>query len=362
MCRRISFLPMYANYSCAFKYFFEKGLELEYITPPPLTNRTLETGSKYSPDFVCTPFKTLLGSMIEALEAGANTLIMLHDSCKFGYFRELAQQILGDMGYKFDIEFINCSNTITEQEFLESVLKLNTGVSRANVVRTVNDLFKMFEYIDEITGTCHQNCGFELQKGAYLHAHSCFISSLNQANSKADILAAYERAKMIISQIPLSKPPKPLCIGMIGEFFTVMDPFSNQQIETRVANLGVEVHRWMNFSNYSLHVHNEASSAHEVKDYISYEMGPNSTKNAWCAINYAKQGFDGIIHVKPANCTPEIDLVPVLRNISFDYNIPVLFITQDCQTNDVALMTRLEAFYDMLSMKRQVKKECIMLI
>ena len=27
------------------------------ITPPPISARTLELGEKYSPDFVCVPFK-----------------------------------------------------------------------------------------------------------------------------------------------------------------------------------------------------------------------------------------------------------------------------------------------------------------
>lgn len=68
--RNVSF-PRYAEYNCAFKYIVEQALGCKYVMPPPLTKRTMELGTKYSPDFVCTPFKTMLGSMIEALEAGA---------------------------------------------------------------------------------------------------------------------------------------------------------------------------------------------------------------------------------------------------------------------------------------------------
>lgn len=55
---------------------------------------------------------------------------------------------------------------------------------------------------------------------------------------------------------------------------------------------------------------------------VQYEMGPTSTANIWCAKNYAVNGFDGIIHVKSAGCTPEIDVMPILQNISADYKIP----------------------------------------
>ena len=49
--------PQWANYSHAFRYLFENGFDVKYMTPPPITKKTLELGSKNSPDYVCTPFK-----------------------------------------------------------------------------------------------------------------------------------------------------------------------------------------------------------------------------------------------------------------------------------------------------------------
>ena len=83
--RKISF-PRYAEYNCAFKYITEQALGARFIMPPALTRRTMELGAKYSPEFVCTPFKTILGSMIESLEAGADTLLMTHGLCRLGYY------------------------------------------------------------------------------------------------------------------------------------------------------------------------------------------------------------------------------------------------------------------------------------
>jgi predicted nucleotide-binding protein (sugar kinase/HSP70/actin superfamily) len=102
--KKVSF-PRYANYNCAMKYILENGLDVTCVLQPPLTQHTLEIGSKYSPDFVCTPFKTSLGSEIEALEAGADTLVMTYGLCKLGYYGELQEQILRDLGYQF--EFVN---------------------------------------------------------------------------------------------------------------------------------------------------------------------------------------------------------------------------------------------------------------
>ena len=68
---------------------------------------------------------------------------------------------------------------------------------------------------------------------------------------------------------------------------------------------------------------------------------------------FRERGFDGIVHAKSAGCTPEIDCVPVLQRISSDYRIPTLYLTYDAQTSDTGLDTRLEAFYDMLAMKKE---------
>ena len=43
----------------------------------------------------------------------------------------------------------------------------------------------------------------------------------------------------------------------------------------------------------------------------------------------------------------------MLQRISADYRIPILYLTYDAQTSDTGLDTRLEAFYDMLAMKKE---------
>ncbi len=46
----------------------------------------------------------------------------------------------------------------------------------------------------------------------------------------------------------------------------------------------------------------------------------------------------------------------MLQKVSEDYSVPVLYLTYDSQTSDTGLDTRLEAFYDMLSMKKEKSK------
>ena len=346
-------LPRYAEYNAAFKYLMEQGLDVKCVLPPPLTQRTLEVGTKNSPDFVCTPFKTSLGSFIEALEAGANTLVMLHGSCKLGYYGELQEQILRDMGYEFDFVNLTDYDTGKNRDFLKVVKRINPQAKYPKFIRALLDAVKMVEYVDELTALYFQNCGFALDRAAYHRAYRAFIGDMYAARSHGDIEAGYRKGKTVLNRLPVHKPAMPLRVGIVGEYYTAMDPFSNLEVEQKLANFGVEVHRWMNVTNRTIHYAGENNLHVKIRELCTYEMGPTSTANIWSAKTYAQQGFDGVVHIKSANCTPEIDVMPVLQRVSEDYKMPFLYLTYDAQTSDVGLMTRLEAFYDMISMRKK---------
>lgn len=94
-----------------------------------------------------------------------------------------------------------------------------------------------------------------------------------------------------------------------------------------------------------------------AKDYLTYDMGPTSTLTVAAAKKYAAGGFDGLIHAKSAGCTPEIDCIPVLQKVSEDYSVPVLYFHLRLSRPPTRAWTsRLEAFYDMLSMKKEKSK------
>lgn len=351
--RKISF-PRYAEYNCAFQYIVEQALGCKYVMPPVLTRRTMELGTKYSPDFVCTPFKTLLGSMIESLEAGADTLLMTHGLCRLGYYGELLEQILRDLGYEFD--FINLSDydMSKKKEYIKLVRRINPKINPARFLTQFMEGVRMVEYLDEITAEYYQNCGFDATGGEYRRAYQDFLTAMYTARCRSDVEQGYRTAKRALQAVPLNKPKRPLRVGIVGEFYTVMDPFSNLELEQKLSGMRVELHRWMNVTHQFLQYGGQKNMHVKIQDLCTYEMGPTATANIWYARECAERKFDGLIHVKSASCTPEIDVMPVLQTISADYKIPVLYLTYDAQTSDVGLQTRLEAFYDMIDMRKRV--------
>ena len=115
--------------------------------------------------------------------------------------------------------------------------------------------------------------------------------------------------------------------------------------------MGVSMARMLNTTNRNLR-YNEKNLRASISDYATYDMGPTSSLTLAAAKRYAEKEFDGIIHLKSAGCTPEIDVMPALQRISSNYNIPLLCLSYDSQTSDTGLDTRLEAFYDMIAMRK----------
>ena len=124
MDRVVSF-PHLGNYYIVFEYFLSNVLKCKVIVPPATTKRTIELGAKYSPDFVCVPFKYNLGNYIEALEKGVNTLIQGGGGCRYGYYGELEEKILRDLGYKFEFYNMISDNHISLKKGYRFCKKMN---------------------------------------------------------------------------------------------------------------------------------------------------------------------------------------------------------------------------------------------
>lgn len=343
----------YCYYDPAFKFFAERVLDAEYLPLPNATRQTTEVGAQNSNDYVCTPFKHILGDFIEALDAGADVLVQFGGPCRLGYYGELQESILRDMGY--DFVMLNFSHGI-EKGLMgwakECIEKVNPDVAIPHSLRQLAATGNMIVKLDEAHDFYLANAGFERKRGSFKHAWESFMDILRDARTDRDINEAFRTYMDRARRIELDKPASPIRIGIVGEMFTAIDERSNLNLDQKLIDMGVEVHRTMNLTNRFIH-YNEPNLRVSTGDYLTYDMGPTSTITVAAALKFAQAGFDGVIHAKSAGCTPEIDCVPVLQRIGADFGMPMLYLTYDAQTSDTGLDTRLEAYYDMLAMKKE---------
>ena len=349
--RKVAFLR-YGYYDIAFKFFVEHVLDADFVALGEPTKRTVELGAANSNDFVCAPFKHILGDYIEALELGADVLVQFTGPCRLGYYGELQESILRDMGYDFDmLNFATVAGKPLSDYISTCKKKVNPNLSVPAGVAGMLAVFKMVECLDAYNDFYLANAGFEANPGDFSRARKAFFADMWAAENRRDVEAAYARAIAAAQAIPCTRPADPVRVGLVGEYFTAVDPASNLHVEDKLLAMHVELARMLNLTNRNLR-YNEPNLRRSIPEYARFDMGPTSTMTIAAAKRYAEAGFDGIVHLKSSGCTPEIDVMPALQRISRDYHVPVLFLSYDSQTSDTGLDTRLEAFYDMIAMRK----------
>jgi len=322
--------------------------EAQVLTPPLMTARTLAIGSRHSPENVCAPFKYNIGNFIEVLDKGANVLAQTGLGCIFGYYGELQEQILRDLGYEFHFLCFSQGKASMDKAF-DTYRKIGGKRSPrilAHVgLHTLTGMLAMdrFEY------KMRENMAFEAHSGAHEALHTRFLDDLHAA-SLTKIPALWRNYNRELNSIVLQNQHERLRIGLVGELYTLMEPFSNFNLEQELAKAGCSVSRKMNVSFLTLS--RKSKSMRDAKDYLKRLPGANGADTVGQTVTYAKQGYDGVIHMKSFGCTPEINVMPALDRISRDMSLPVLHLSFDTHNGEAGLQTRLEAFVDMLRMRR----------
>ena len=244
MNKVISF-PHLGNYYIPIKYLIENITKCKVLIPPPITKKTIELGSKYSPDYVCIPFKYNLGNYIESLEKGANILLQAGGGCRYGYYAELQEQILKDLNYNF--EFINFmeNNRVSFSKIYKFAKNINPKLSIFKFIFYGINTILMVIIMDKLSKYPRENMGFELEKNNFKNTEQSLLNDLKkQKHTPYSLIKTYFKYKKRYKNIKLNKNKDCLKIGIVGELYSIMEPFASNNIEEKLSRLGIEVHRF----------------------------------------------------------------------------------------------------------------------
>lgn len=347
---KISF-PHLGDYYIPVKYLFSHIFNYKVMVPPKITNKTLELGSKSSPDFVCMPFKYTLGCYIESLEKGANILIQLGGGCRYGYYSELQEQILRDLGYDFTMINLVTAGKTDLKKIFKQIKKFDKKFNKLKAMYYLFITIKMIKYMDNIDKIIRKNIGFEIESGSFDKLKQKMLKDFSNTKSFTKLYLTYKKYKEKFELIPISKN-NPIKIGIIGELYTVMEPFSNYFLEYELAKNNIEIKRFTNAHYLLVEKSKKVKKYLKTNKYAKYKMGADALDNIGRCRYLIDNGYDGIIHIKSSFCTPEIGAMPIINKMCNQNNMPVIFFSFDSNTSEVGIKTRLEAFYDMLEMRR----------
>ena len=239
-------------------------------------------------------------------------------------------------------------------ELYSTMLKLNPYLTRRKLIKEIISTLLYIYYLDNIDIYIRKRVGFEKNKNSFKKIKDNFIKKANKENSIIKLTRLYHKTKKELKKVEINKPKDTLKVGIIGELYTAMEPFATYELENLLASYNIEIKRFTNLS-YLLWQKKltEWYMKLKIKKYCKYTLGADGLDNVYRVYWLKKHKFDGIIHIKPTGCTPEIGAMPIIMNIAKDNDMPIIFLSFDEQTGVEGLNTRIEAFYDLLKLKKE---------
>jgi predicted nucleotide-binding protein (sugar kinase/HSP70/actin superfamily) len=342
----------------AYKKMFEL-LGHEVILPPRPTKRTIELGVKYSPEFICFPFKIIIGSYLEAIEQGAELVVTSGGigACRAVYYGALSEKILRKLGY--NIKFLVFDSIF--DDFPAFCHQTQVIRNRKSIPQFLSVLYLAFQLVyafdkyeklinglrpyENIPGICNRKWR-EIQR------------LIEPSNSLSELKINMKTADQIIAGIATLPRENILKVGLVGEIYLVMEGSANNELEDKLAAMGVEIIRDKYISHWVRQCFWPPLSLLRKTDrYLKYGVGGHEKENIGSIIKYKEMGFDGVIHLLPFGCMPELVTQTIIPALATDLNFPILSLSLDEQTGWVNNQIRLEAFVDLLRNRKELIKE-----
>jgi len=346
-----------------------KAMGATLYLPPENNKEALSLGTRHSMETVCLPYKLNLGNYIQALEGGANVLLMFSapGTCRLGNYAKMAEAKLQELGYDFEMIVFD----MYKGKFVEIIKKFNLATgnkSLANAYKAIKIGLAKFDALDVIERNLFYARPREIKQGEAEKIYFRGRSEIDRAETVQEVKNAVKKAMDSFNSLKIDTKKEVLKIYLTGEFFVLLDPFTNMGIEKELGLLGVEVERQIMLSDWTNQTlvpkWNKKTETHKERairtanKYLTRVVGGECIETIGDTVYAAERNMDGVVHIGPFNCIPEIVSQCILPNISKNEQIPVISLLMDEQTAKTGLVTRLEAFVDLMKRQKRIKSRC----
>jgi len=339
---------------------------VEPYVPPYTSKKTLSYGTKNSPEAICLPYKLILGNFIEAIEGGADYVAMITSPgiCRLGEYGNNIYTTLKDLGYKANYIELSLYDGIKGlYKFMKEISGKNDPIQ---ILRAINITIRKIFAIDDLDKALSYYRAREIHIGDAEKNYKKALRMIDKADSTRDLGKAYNLALQEIEKTEIDSNRDVLNVDLTGEIFLVNDEFSNQNIERELGRMGVQTRRSLTvgsflkdaiipkaFQNKETHLQRAERMA---KPYLMRDIGGDALECVSDVVFADEKGKDGIIHISPFTCMPEIMSQNIFPTIRSEHEIPILPLIMDEQTGRAGYITRLEAFVDLMRRKKRAKE------
>ncbi|MFX1295794.1 MAG: acyl-CoA dehydratase activase-related protein [Promethearchaeota archaeon] len=323
---------LYYKYYPLWKTFFEE-LGFEIVLSDQSTSKIVEIGSRYAIDEICIPLKLYYGHLMNLLQKEIDYLFVpRYISTTFGTymcpkFLGLPDMVRGTMDNLPPI--------------IEMDVDLRKKPKYASAIQTGRQLNRSMSQIQK---------AYEKAVKVYKYFRNLMVKGLT-----------FKKAMNIINKNIQNFEPRihdrknnEVKIGVIGHGYNVHDPYINMNLFKKLREMGA----------YPITLENLPLRIFKKKTIIT-----NTLQNYWgneeeilSAVNYLfkDKTLDGLIFICSFCCGPDSLIDELITRDSNQLNIPYISLVLDEHSGQAGVITRIEAFVDMIIRKKRnlkIKKE-----
>lgn len=340
-----------------------KKIGLEPFVSPYTNRKTLSIGTKHSPEAICLPYKLILGNFIEAIEGGTDYVAMISSPgiCRLGEYGSSIKNALADLGYETNyIELALYDGIKGMYRFLQEISGKNDPILFA---RAINIFIRKIFVLDDLETALSYYRAREINFGDAEKNFKKGLKYVLEADNTKELKKAKIQAILDLSKTQIDKNREILHVDLTGEIFLVLDYFANQNIERELGKMGVQTRRSLTVGSFlkdaiipkafrkgETHLQRAYRMA---QPYLMRDIGGDALECISDVAWASEKGKDGLIHISPFTCMPEIMSQNIFPNMREDCNIPLLTLIMDEQTGKAGYVTRLEAFVDLMRRRKR---------
>ncbi|MFZ5641482.1 MAG: acyl-CoA dehydratase activase-related protein [Bacillota bacterium] len=317
-------LAYYAYYPLWKKFFEELGFEV--VTSRITTKGILDSGIREAVTDACVPIKLFHGHVLD-----------LRDRVDYLFIPRLVS-VNKEAMVTFCPKFLGLPDMIKASlSGLPPIIDVRVDLKKGNCA-----LFKVCREIGKSLDK-----GFWAVSRAYRKAwqvHRRYLDLLTRQKTPEEALALLEG---------VTSPVKPegntdLKFAILGFPYTIYDRFVNVDLLERLRRLGVQV-----FTTEMVPSRELLQQAKKMPKNLFWNFSNQVIRAALYYLDH--KPVDGIIHITAFGCGPDAMADKIIELEARQRGkVPFLSITIDEHTGEAGLITRLEAFVDMLRFRREL--------
>lgn len=342
---------------------FLRALGHDVTKPVKVSTGVIKTGVEISPSFMCFSGKIVLGQLFHMLGRGDTNFAWMSslgiEACRCADTKEFLELVAA--GKYPDLRAYRFGGN----SFPESLANMRehfpgTSALRHNYAYLI--FFMKLELINLIEKKCLELRWKALEPKNIKKLESEFIGLVDKYNNPVTLFTTGMRFHSRVVRTGVKRIKPLLKIGIVGGEHIIHELDS---IMARIKNLAEEgillewrsgfrlIARTSNMDHPLKGADSVARMQSLSKDYLHCATWGTELFSCARAIEFADEGFDGLMHVYSFGCLPQTAIKPALQRISADKKIPLLSLPIGEKFNEAGIETRLDAFIDLLKNKKK---------